>query len=146
MEQIKQLLIFLGAFIMGIITPIKHILLLLLFASTINIIFGIRADKECYQKPFSMKKAMQAFEQLILYCLIIILVFVTSKYLGDDAIGQLAMKWLTYILIYFYSINILRNAEFLYPKNKAIPFLKTILTTEIFNRINGLIGVFKEKK
>lgn len=145
-DYLKEIGLIILTFIISVITPIQHILLLLLFASTVNIIFGIRADKVVKNRAFSMKKAMQSFEQLILYFLIVIMVFATFKYLGDESIGQLAMKWLTYILIYFYSINILRNAEILYPKNKAIPFLKSVLTTEIFDRINNLIGIFKKDK
>lgn len=145
-DYLKEIGLIILTFIVSVITPIQHILLLLLFASTVNIIFGIRADKVDKNRPFSMKKAMQSFEQLILYFLIVIMIFVTFKYLGDENIGELAMKWLTYILIYFYSINILRNAEILHPKNKAIPFLKLVLTTEVFYRINGILGLFKKNK
>ena len=55
------------------------------------------------------------------------------------------VKWLTYIIILGYDLNIFKNAHTKWPESKSIALIYSILTVEIFKNIKEYIG-FKKLK
>ena len=68
-----------------------------------------------------------------------------SRLLSEPGIGITAVKWLTYVVVYFYLTNIFKNARLVYPKNPALNFIYELLSTEIFDRLKNMVG-YKSRK
>ena len=134
----KSTLLLLLSGLASIFSPIQNVLLLLFGAFLFNIILGLAADIHAHKQHFSLKKAFEAILQLTFYTSLLIFIRNGAHLLGDNAMGEFGVKWVTYVVDYFYLTNILRNTILIFPKNKAIAFMYKFLTTEMMNRIKSL--------
>lgn len=124
----------------AVFDPVENVLKLLFIAFIFNIFTGIIADVHVNKASFSLKKAFNAVTQLLFYMACVVFLDYGSKLIEEQAIGAISVKWLTYIVVYFYLTNIFRNASLVYPSNQAILFIYELLSTEIFERLRFIIG------
>lgn len=143
-EKIKELYWLVATALLSVFTPVKNIIVLLLLAFIFNIMTGIIADVHVNKAKFNIKKAFNAITQLSFYAVCVVFLDYGSKLLEEPSIGVTAVKWLTYIVVYFYLANIFKNAKLIYPTSNAIKFIYELLSTEIFDRIKLMVG-FKNK-
>lgn len=146
MDRIKELYCLLLTALVSVFSPVKHALVFLMIAFMFNIINGIITDVHVNRAPFSLKKAFSAFSQLLFYAVCVVFLDHGARLMGDTEIGVTAVKWLTYIVVYFYLTNIFRNARLVYPKSAAIKFIYDLLSTEIFSRLKEMIGIRNNNK
>lgn len=146
LQSIKSFIIMIGAYIVSIASPIQDALFILGLSVTVSILYGIRADKMIHKKNFCLKKAWEAIQQMLLFWTLIFVIHSTGSRFEDQALSETGVKWLTYVAVYFYILNILKNAKQIHPGNKAIEFLYDVLTTDIFNRLQDMIGLKKYRK
>lgn len=147
-ELINQLIGFFKPFILLIITalisavsPIGDVLVALFFAFLFNIFTGIVTDVHVNKKDFCIKKAFDAITQLLLYATLIVFVHFITTRLKDFSIGETGVKWITYIVVYYYLTNILRNAKKVFPKSSAILFMYDVMSTQVFTKLKEFIGM-----
>lgn len=136
-EWIKNLWTWLLALILAAFQPLSVAILVLMAVWTLNIIMGISADKNS-GKDFELKKALTAAIQLgFIFAVLFVISLATTGY-GEKELAFTIAKWGTWVVSYFYSTNIFRNATQLWPSNKAIAFIYSFLTTEAFGYIKEL--------
>ena len=145
LDRIKEFYWLLLTALFSVFSPVKHALIFLMIAFMFNIISGIITDVHVNRAPFSLKKAFNAFTQLLFYAVCVVFLDYGARLMGDADIGITAVKWLTYIVVYFYLANIFRNARLVYPKSAAINFIYDLLSTEIFSRLKDMIGIKNNK-
>jgi hypothetical protein len=144
-ERLKELYFIFLAALISAFTPVRNALILLMLAFVFNILVGIITDIHVNKAPFSLKKAFNAFTQLLFYAVCVVFLDYGARLMGDSDIGITAVKWLTYIVVYFYLTNIFRNAKLIYPRSAAIRFIYDLLSTEIFSRLKTMIGFNNNK-
>lgn len=137
---IKGGLMSVSAYMVSQLYPIHDFLRVIIILATVNIIFGWYADVV----GWSFKKAFKAFFYLAGYITLLILILVLGTYmhLEHSAVNE-ATSWTTWVMIYFYTVNILRNWHNKQPDNQVIALLYWLLTFKIFERIKYL-KEFKE--
>jgi len=140
-EQMKAFCVFIGAYVASIVTPIQDALFILGLVVTFNIWIGIKADRRVHKKPFSIKKAWEAIQQMLFFWTLIFLIDTTGKKFDDPILSETGVKWVTYIASYFYLVNIFKNEKQIHPKSKGIAFMYDILTIEIFAKLQDMIGL-----
>lgn len=128
----------------SILSPVKNVLYLLLISFVFNIITGIIADVHVNKSKFNLKKAFNAITQLAFYAVCVVFLDYGARLIEEPTIAVTAVKWLTYIVVYFYLTNIFKNARQVYPDNLAINFIYELLSTEIFDRLKSMVG-YKNK-
>lgn len=143
-DKTKELFWVLFAALVSVFSPVRNVLILLFIAFMFNILSGIIAGVNVNNEKFSMKKAFNAITQLLFYAACVIFLDYGARLIAEPEIGSLTIKWLTYIVVYFYLANIFRNAHIVYPKSQAISFIYELLSTEIFNRLKNYVG-YKKK-
>lgn len=146
MERFKDAFWFVITALLTVIDPVKNVLVFLLIAFLFNIVMGIVADIHVNKASFRINKAFNAFAQLFFYGCCAVFFDFGPRLMGDAEIGETAVKWLTYIVIYFYATNIFKNATSVWPRNKAIKFIYELLSTEIFDRLKSMVGYRTNKK
>ena len=92
-----------------------------------------------------MKKALEGLKLLLFYFALIIFIHIAMSTQYLEA-GTTMVTWLTYIVGYFYMTNIFRNAEIIFPGNKAISFIYSFLSTEVFYKLKEFLGFKKEEE
>lgn len=137
----KPVILFVITGIVSVFSPLHDVLFALFLSFLFNIITGIIADVHVNKEDFKISKAFDAIIHLTFYIALVYFIYNISVSLGDAESGRVGVKWATYIVVYFYLTNILRNASKVYPKNQTISFLYMVLTTQIFSKLKDMIGV-----
>lgn len=139
-EKIKELFWLVISALSSVLMPVKETLILLFITFVFNIITGIITDVHVNKAKFNLKKAFDAISQLTFYATCVVFLNYGASLINEQQIGVIAVKWLTYIVVYFYLTNIFKNAKQLYPKNQAISFIYELLSTELFDRLKNMVG------
>jgi uncharacterized membrane protein len=144
-EHAKPLLLMAFTAFCSVFTPIEDAMYILFVAFIFNVITGIAEDKIIKKNDFSIKKAFEAITQLFFYYALIFLIHTAGCRLKDPEVATTGVKWITYIVVYFYATNAIRNAKSIYPGSKTIAFMYDVLSTAIFLRLKNMIGINNEK-
>lgn len=132
------------SYILNSVLSIQNFLAVILILATINIIYGWLADV-VNEEEWSFRKALQAGCYLGGYFLLLILTNIIGSLMGVDNINYYC-SWITWVMIYFYSTNILRNWKIIQPNNKVISFLYWVATAKFIKNINYMEDYLKQNK
>ena len=136
----KWLLSAILSLISSLIIPIRDFVFAIMILATLNIILGSISDKY-----WSFKKAFHAFIYLGGYLLLLILSVFVGKLMHISEVDTVDFtSWITWVMIWFYSVNIVRNWSVIQPKNKPIQFFYWVLSFKIIEKIKYL-KEFNEK-
>lgn len=134
------------AWFCAVISPVENMLWLFMAAFSLNIIVGIAKAVNADKEDFSIKKFFSAFSQLILWMVCVVFIHWLG-YVQDDGLMRInGTKWVTYIVIYSYFLNIFKNAKSIWPESKGIEIIYEILSTEVLFRIKGFWNYGKKKE
>lgn len=140
-ENCKPFIIALIASVCGIISPIQNILWILSATFIFNIFTGILTDIHVNKAQFNLKKAFAAFFQMAFIMVLVYYMHEVFEQLTMDTIGHEIIKWIAILAVYFYTTNIFRNINLMYPSNKLFTFIYELLTTQIFARIKKALFI-----
>jgi multisubunit Na+/H+ antiporter MnhB subunit len=73
-------------------------------------------------------------ETLVFYVIVLSIYIIGEKMGNPDGAVQ-CISGVVYAIIYFYAVNILRNAYKLLPKSKGLKFIYYVLSFEILKKI-----------
>jgi len=144
-DFIKPIIVLILSAIISVILPVKEVLILLLSAAFFNWFIGYMTDIHVNAAKFSIKKAFEAITQILLYGGLATFIKFSFFMLGDDVTGETIVKYMTYIVIYYYVVNILKNSKEIYPKSKALKLMYEILTTQIYQELKSRLK-FKQNE
>lgn len=142
--HLKNILLLAITAMCGIINDFQHAFIALFVGFIFNFIMGMGADiqfKNKRKESFSIKKATEGFKLFMFYIITIFCIFGMTY--RDVDIANAIIKWLTYIVSYFYLTNIFRNAKKIFPENKGIAFIYLFLSTEVFYKLKKILGFRK---
>ncbi len=132
---LKKLLAGVITFYTSHFMPVNDFFLAIMILASLNIVFGWIADTA----GWSFRKAFRAFLYLIGYLLLLALSLIVGKLMHIDLEEIVGFtSWVTWVMIYFYAVNILRNWTTIQPQNKAIGFLYWVATFKILEKIKYL--------
>ena len=125
--------------------PLHAAMLVLFVIFMADMLFGVLADLIANKKKMNAKKSLIAFAYAAVYLFIIAKIYVIGERMGDKSEALFIGKWITYVFVYFYITNIIRNMLLLFPNSRQIKFLEFVLCLEFTKKIPGL-GEFLEKE
>lgn len=146
MEALRTFFVSLFAGIAAYFNPIHGEIESLMIIFAFNFIAGLLCDLLVNRAKFRYKKAMRCFFELT--CM---MVFISAMFsIGErknDTEGVLQMvSFVTYVVIWFYSQNILRNLKLLFKTgtmHNIFAFLYYIVSVEFVKRIPFLVEYFE---
>ena len=116
----------------GWLMPTKGFVLALVLMFAFNCWAGMRADgvsiARC--KNFSFSKFKNALVEILLYLVIIEMVFAIMTSCGDSKAALVTAKSVTYVFIYVYLQNSLKNLVKAYPRKMALRVIYHLLRFE----------------
>ena len=137
-NQVKNIFIFALTALMGIITTAQWSFIALFFGFVFNFFIGMNADRVRNKKDFSMKKATDGIKLFMFYVITVFFIFAVLH--KNVEFANDVVNWLTYIVCYFFTTNIFRNAKICFPNSKSISFIYHLLSTEIFEGMKKMIS------
>lgn len=143
---LKGLWIFLVTLFTSFFTPIHDFLLVIFILFILNFLYGLVSDL-LHGNDFSLKKAFQSIWYVVGFMLLLFLAFGIGKkmHLDDESVIDFT-SWITWVVIYFYSTNILRNWTLIQPRNQVVAFLYWVASVKFIEKIKYLGEYFKMSK
>ncbi len=115
--------------------PIANLIFAIFIIFLLNCIAGIIADIVVGKGAFDLKKFFHCLLETMVFYMIIMSVYVIGdKLLNMDRAIQCSTV-IVYAILYFYSVNILRNCYKLFPTSRTLKFLFYVLSFEIIKKI-----------
>lgn len=132
LEQFRLVFASTFSMLLAVFSDTKHFILALVISFAFNIWAGMRADgisiTKC--KNFSFSKFWKAIVELWVYVGIIYIVQGIMYAIGDKEEALIVIKTITYIFIYVYCQNGLKNVILAYPTNKALRIVYHVIRFE----------------
>lgn len=145
LNTIRNLVITVFSVLLGYFAPLKDIVFVIFFVFLLNCIFGLVAGVGVQGERFSLKKFFRCIMETLVFYVIVLSIFVVGEKMGNVDGALQCISGVVYAIIYFYFVNILRNAHKLLPKSRVILFMYYVLSFEIIKKIPYL-KQFQEKK
>ena len=134
-DTIKNLLITITSVLIGYFAPLKDIVFVIFFVFLLNCIFGLIAGVGVQGERFSLKKFFRCISETLVFYVIVLSIYMVGEKMGNTDGAVQCISGVVYAIIYFYAVNILRNAHKLLPKSKGLKFLYYVLSFEIIKKI-----------
>ncbi len=146
MDTIRFFVASLCANIAAFLFPIKNEIFGLVFLFSVNFLFGLFADISNH-RDWSFKKAFRLFRDAAVYFTMIASIYLLGYLKGEEAATMQCVSFLTYVAIYFYGTNILRNARMMTQEKstlfRVLDFLYYVLSLRIVKQ-NDYLGNYIE--
>ena len=130
----------------SVISPIRIAVWVLLVFFTVNFFVGYKSDIQINKRDFSLKKAFDGVKQLILYYALIFIVNMALGLYEETNLAESATKFMTWIVSYWYLVNILRNARDVFPGNETLKFLYDLLTVQVLEMLLARFGLRPQRQ
>jgi len=147
-EQIKNMAVGIVLSILAYLEPIDGELKSLFLVFFLNFVFGYLSGM-VKGEDFSLKKALVCIGHAAIFFVLCASVYVIGKTKGQMAGAVQCVSFITYLVLYFYSLNILKNCKKIFKEDTApwhvvntlyfilrfkfieqIPYLKDYLDTQ----------------
>jgi len=152
MEKIIDILKAIGYVILGWLTsvilffePISNLLICITITFLFNFIIGIISGIVINNEKVDFKKGIKALLEYAVYLFVVMCLFFIGYFMRDNTLVYSIIKTITWIVIYFYFANILKNFERLFPTAQTIKVLYYIFNLE-FVKMFPFLKNFKNKE
>jgi len=144
-DTIKNLIVTVFSVLVGYFAPLKDIVFVIFFVFLLNCVFGLIAGVGVQGEKFNLKKFFRCVGETLVFYVVVLSIYVVGEKMGNPDGAIQCISGVVYAIIYFYSVNILRNANKLLPNCKTIHFLYFLLSFEVIKKI-PFLKQYQEKK
>lgn len=135
LNTIRNLIVTIFSVVIGYFAPLKDIIFVIFFVFLLNCLFGLVAGIGVENERFNLKKFFRCILETAVFYVIVLSIYLIGEKMGNPSGALQCISGVVYAIIYFYSVNILRNAHKLLPKSKVIKFLYYVLSFEVIKKI-----------
>lgn len=134
-DTIKNLIVSITSVVVGYFAPLKDIVFVIFFVFLLNCIFGLIAGVGVQNERFNLKKFFRCITEALVFYVVVLSIYLVGEKMGNSSGAIQCISGVVYAIIYFYTVNILRNMHKLLPKSKTIQFMFYVLSFEVIKRI-----------
>lgn len=146
MDIIKTTIVTFTSALLAFMQPVENAVNLLLFLFVGNLLVGIFHDIFINRNRFHFKKFIWACVEFLIYVGIVCGIYIIGHFQGDKDEAQYIIKIISYLFIYAYSTNILKNLLLIRPESIVLKFLYFIISLAFVKRIPYLTEFLKQNK
>ena len=134
-DTIKNLIVTIASVMVGYFAPLKDMVFVIFFVFLLNCVFGLIAGVGVQKERFNLKKFFRCIMETLVFYVVVLSVYLVGEKMGNPAGAIQCISGVVYAIVYFYAVNILRNAHKLLPKSRGIKFLYYVLSFEMIKKI-----------
>lgn len=135
MDILKKTTIALLSTILAFLDPVQNAVYLLLFLYVTNLLVGISHDIFINKNRFVFKKFIRSCVEFLVYVGFVCGIYIIGFFQDDKEEAQYVIKIISYLFIYAYSTNILKNLILIFPDNMIFKFIYHVLSFEFIKKI-----------
>lgn len=137
---IKSFLITTMSVVMAYFAPIQDMVFTIFFLFLVNCIVGMLTGMMIEHELFSLKKFGKCISETLSFYLIVVCLFVVGKNMNNMDGALQAIGGVIYSILYFYSVNVLRNLTKVFPESDVLLFLYYVVSFEFVKKFTSLQG------
>lgn len=138
-NQVKDMLVGIVLAVLAYLKPIEGELWSLFLIFFLNFIFGYLSGMIANGEEWDNKKALRCVGEATVFFLLCMAIFVIGKTKGQIDGALQCVSFVTYVVIYFYGVNILRNCKKIFKEQSTpwmvVSFLYYVLRFKFIERI-----------
>ena len=143
-ENLKNLLVTIISVSLAYFAPVNDMVFVIFFIFMINCVAGLVAGIVAGKERFNTRKFFHCLLETFMFYVIVLCVFVIGEKMGNKTGAMQCITGIVYAIVYFYSVNTLRNVRKLFPESKTLNFLYYVLSLEASKRIPYLRQFLQE--
>lgn len=148
MEYFKNLVVGLVTGIVAYLNPISGEIQSLIGVFVLNFVFGLLTALLINHEDFSFRKAWKCVVEATIFFLLICCIYFIGEKKGNPEGALQCVSFVTYTVLYFYGVNILRNIRNLLPVGsngyKVFSFLYDVVSVEFVKKIPYLAAYLQK--
>ena len=149
MDSVKLMITTMLANIAGLLFPIRNDIFGLVLLFGVNFLVGLLADVG-NRREWSFRKAFRFFRDATIYFVMVTSIYMLGRLKGEESAAVHCVSFMTYLAIYFYGTNILRNARLITNEqstlHRILDFLYYIMSLRVMERYACLKDYFEYEK
>lgn len=142
---LKNTIVTICSLLVAYFAPISNVVFVIFYVFLVNFLAGLISGIVAQEESFSLKKFFYCVLETMVYYVIVLSVFTVGDKMGNVGDAMQCISGVTYAIIYFYTVNIMRNLQILFPGNMTIRFLYYIVSFEVVKKIPFLQNFLKKE-
>ena len=141
-EILRGMVAGLATILTSTLLPIHNFMYVIAGLAMLNMVVGWIAD----QLDFKMRKALKSGVYLGGFFILLMITFSIGKLMGVQDEATNVTSWITWVMIWFYAIKILKNWKQIQPDNTVVAILYYVVAIEFIKRIKYLSDFQEHEK
>ena len=146
MEDLKTIIIVSLSSLMAYLSPINGILFAVTFAFVLNFMVGYTTGMRVNKESFDLKKAFSCIKEACVFFVIVASVYTIGEHLNNSNEALTSISIVTYVVLYFYAVNVFKNLRRLFPRSQWIAFCYWLISFEFVKKVPFLESFLNQKK
>lgn len=138
-EQAKNVIVGIIMAVLAYLQPIEGELWSLFLIFFLNFAFGYLSGMVANGEDFSIKKAFRCIGEATIFFVLCASIYMVGKFKNNEAGALQCVSFITYVIIYFYATNILKNLKKTFKEGTTpwmiVAFLYYVLRFKFIERI-----------
>lgn len=143
-DNIRHLFVGITIAVWAFLKPIEGELFSLVIVFFFNFLFGYFAGMIAGHEDFNFKKALRCIAEATVFFVLCCAIYAIGRLKHQHEGAVQCVSFITYVVLYFYSLNVLRNLKQIFRQGSApwqiVAFLYYFLRFKFIERIPGLSG------
>lgn len=146
MEDIRTIIVVTLSSLMAYLSPINGVLFAVTLAFVLNFIFGYLTGMRVNNEHFDLKKAFSCVKEACVFFVVVAFVYTIGEHLNNSNEALISISIVTYVVLYFYAVNIFKNLKRLFPQSQWIAFCYWLISFEFVKKVPFLESFLNQRK
>ena len=121
--------------VLAYFAPITDMVFVIFFIFMLNCVAGMVSGIVAQNEKFSTRKFFHCLLETLVFYAIVACVWVIGDRMHNQGGAMQCITGIVYAIVYFYGVNILRNAVAMFPTSRVLKFLYWLLSFEAIKKI-----------
>lgn len=139
LDQVRNLIVGIVMSVLAYLKPLEGELWALFMIFVVNFIFGYLAGMIAKGEDFQFKKALRCVGEAAVFFFLCTCIYAVGHFKGEDHGALQCVSFITYVVIYFYTTNVMRNLKLMFrrdtPPWQITAFIYYLLRFKFIDRI-----------
>lgn len=146
MEDLKTIIVVSLSSLMAYLSPINGILFAVTFAFVLNFLIGYLTGMRVNKESFELKKAFSSIKEACVFFVVVASVYTIGEHLDNSNEALTSISIVTYVVLYFYSVNVFKNLRRMFPHVQWIAFCYWLISFEFMKKVPFLESFLNQRK
>lgn len=146
MDDLRTIIVVSLSSLMAYLSPVYGVLFAVTMAFILNFIAGYITGMRVNKEDFDFKKAFSCIKEAGVFFVIVAAVYTIGEHLNNPGEALISISIVTYVVLYFYAVNVFKNLKRLFPGSQWIAFCYWLISFEFVKKVPFLESFLNQRK